>query len=291
MLNSLFILHVLSPRGLDTKKGEANKFFYKYTRVFHSFNSIHIHRCPCSLYTRKNYLRRFVRRTKLKERKRKHIETHRYVRYDTFDTNSQCQSHSEGFDNSAAHLSSEFCDHSTAWRRRKTSHIGRWKVVGSECIEAKRMNINIGGPASILHLLAAPRSPNLDTLVNVSPGRKGRRIRGFAARSDANRTREDHCFPQPDYARPTSRQIFRSVAPSLIYIYIYTMIHVSGPRYSSGDNGAATDRGRRFRGEIAFHAVLVHPCRRFGLEFEPLPLEVPEKALSTEWKLSSFPDR
>lgn len=163
--------------------------------------------------------------------------------------------------NSPAHLSSEFCDHSTAWRRRKTSHIGRWKVVGSECIEAKRMNINIRGPASILHLLAAPRSPNLDTLVNVSPGRKGRRIRGFAARSDANRTREDHCFPQPDYARPTSRQIFRSVAPSLIYIYIYTMIHVSGPRYSSGDNGAATDRGRRFRGEIAFHAVLVHPCR------------------------------
>lgn len=122
--------------------------------------------------------------------------------------------------NSPAHLSSEFCDHSIAWRRRKTSHIGRWKVVGSECIEAKRMNINIRGPASILHLLAAPRSPNLDTLVNVSPGRKGRRIRGFAARSDANRTREDHCFPQPDYARPTSRQIFRSVAPSLIYIYI-----------------------------------------------------------------------
>lgn len=196
--------------------------------------------------------------------------------------------------NSPAHLSSEFCDHSTAWRRRKTSHIGRWKVVGSECIKAKRMNINIRGPASILHLLAAPRSPNLDTLVNVSPGRKGRRIRGFAARSDANRTREDHCFPQPDYARPTSRQIFRSVAPSLIYIYIYNDSRF-GPSLFIGRqwsrDGSRTPISWRNRFSRRPRPSLPSRCRRFGLEFEPLPLEVPEKALSTEWKLSSFPDR
>lgn len=79
------------------------------------------------------------------------------------------------------------------------------------------------------------------------------------------------------------------------------MIHVLGldARYSSRDNGAATDRGRGadfvakslFTPSSSilsfFEADPVAVCGSRSLEFQPLPLEVLEKALSA-WKCRVF---
>lgn len=89
-------------------------------------------------------------------------------------------------------------------------------------------------------------------------------------------------------------------APSETLIYTTWVIHhVSAPRYSSADNGAG-DGSRTpisWRNRFSRRALVVHPFRggstsarrrRFGLEFEPLPLEIPEKALSAELEVVEF---
>lgn len=192
-------------------------------------------------------------REKYKERIRERIN---------FDTNSQCRSHTVNVDNSPTHLSDSSSEPNSATipfcSKKNKSHRsveGRWRFGVEVRVWILRFVAVSFHPPPRLHL----ESPNLDTLVNVSRPEEGgefgdsRRVLMQIGASGG------HCFPQPDYARPTSRQIFRSVAPSknsLIYAprgwftTLFGPLVIHRPTMEPG-----TDRGRRFRGEIAFHAV------------------------------------
>lgn len=217
------------------------------------------------------------------------------------DTNSQCQSHTVNVHNSPTHLSSssssssvspyaEFCDHST-WRRKNKSHRsveGRSRFG----VEA-RMNIKIRGRASILHGCTSNLQTSTRSLT--CPGRKREENSGIRG---AFSCKSDQRGPLFSAARLCATDIATnfSLRPKLLYtprgwFTTFRPLVIHRPTMEPG-----TDRGRRFRGEIAFHAVRSSsilfeadpPRRGFGLEFEPLPLEIPEKALSAELEVVEF---
>lgn len=104
----------------------------------------------------------------------------------------------------------EFCDHST-WRRKNKSHRsveGRSRFG----VEA-RMNIKIRGRASILHGCTSNLQTSTRSLT--CPGRKREENSGIRGAFSCKSGQRGPLFS--DYARPTSRQIFRSVRNSYIH--------------------------------------------------------------------------
>lgn len=224
------------------------------------------------------------------------------------DTNSQCQSHTVNVHNSPTHLSSsssssfsvspyaEFCDHST-WRRKNKSHRsveGRSRFG----VEA-RMNIKIRGRASILHGCTSNLQTSTRSLT--CPGRKREENSGIRGAFSCKSGQRGPLFSAARLCATDIATNF-SLRPKLLYtprgwFTTFRPLVIHRPTMEPG-----TDRGRRFRGEIAFHAV-----RSSSILFEADPprrgvdasawnsshfrWKYLRKHLAPNWKLSSFPDR
>lgn len=155
------------------------------------------------------------------------------------------------------------------------------------------MNIKIRDPASIL-LHGCTSNLQTSTRSLTCPGRKREENSGIRGAFSCKSGQRGPLFSAARLCATDIATNF-SLRPKLLYTP-RLIHHVSVPRYSSSDNGAG-DGSRTpisWRNRFSRRTLAVHPfrggARSFGLEFEPLPLRIPEKALNN-WKLSSFPDR